>query len=401
MLPERLAVLPRLALADLRHEWGMALCYVAALAAILTPLLVLDGLRAGVIQGLTDELRSNPSKLRIHLPGTLQLYPDTVAAIGALDGVGYIEPMSRSIAARLLLAGPRGAVETVDLLPSSAGDPLLRAGRALAPGEIAISADLAERFGVSPGDRLTGHASRTGRWPAKLTLPFQVVEVVPGDFLIGRQALVAPAIADELEAFRDSFELPEQGIAGRSLAERPVRYENLRIYAADLDSVEPLAGLLRSSFGLQVRAAEDEVRRIRALDRNLGAVFSLIGLVAGAGFVTALAASLWGNVERKRRALGILRLMGAARLGLVAFPLTHGLAIAAMGFALAAAAAALVAALINARFAEQSGSGPVCALLPGHLAIALVVTLLAATGAALAGGLKASRLEPTEGMRES
>jgi ABC-type lipoprotein release transport system permease subunit len=38
---------------------------------------------------------------------------------------------------------------------------------------------------------------------------------------------------------------------------------------------------------------------------------------------------------------------------------------------------------------------------PWHLALALVITLLAATGAALAGGLKASRLEPTEGMRES
>jgi putative ABC transport system permease protein len=403
VLPERLAVLPRLALADLRHEWGMALCYVAALAAILTPLLVLDGLRAGVIQGLTDELRSNPSKLRIHLPGTLQLNPETVAAIGALDGVGYIEPMSRSIAARLLLAGPSGAVETVDLLPSSAGDPLLRVtGAPLEPGQIAVSADLAERFGVGPGDRLTGHASRTGRWPAKLALPLEVVEVVPGDFLIGRQALVAPAVADQLEAFRDSFELPDLGIAGRSLAERPVRYENLRIYADDLDSVEPLAGLLRSSFGLQVRAAEDEVRRIRALDQNLGAVFSLIGLVAGAGFVTALAASLWGNVERKRRALGILRLMGAARLGLVAFPLTHGLAIAALGFALAAAAAALVAGMINARFADpQSGLGAVCTLVPWHLALALGVTLLAAAGAALAGGFKASRLEPTEGMREN
>ncbi len=401
MLPERFAVLPRLALADLRHEWGMALCYVAALASILTPLLVLDGLRAGVIQGLTDELTSNPSKLRIHLPGTLALNPETIAAIGALDGVGYIEPMSRSIAARLLLAGPGGAVDTIDLLPSSAGDPLLQRADALAPGEIALSTDLAERFGVGPGDRLTGHASRTGQWPARLALPFEVVEVVPGDFLIGRQALVAPAVADALEAFRDSFELPDHGIAGRSLAERPVRYENLRIYAGDLDSVEPLALLLRSSFGLQVRAAEDEVRRIQALDRNLGAVFSLIGLVAGAGFITALAASLWGNVERKRRALGILRLMGATRLGLVAFPLTHGLAIAALGFALAAGAAALVAGMINARFADQSGLGSVCTLVPWHLALALGVTLVAAAAAALAGGFKASRLEPTEGMRES
>jgi putative ABC transport system permease protein len=402
VLPERLVVLPRLALADLRHEWGMALCYVAALAAILTPLLVLDGLRAGVIRGLTEELRSNPSKLRISLPGTLQLTPEVVATIGALDGIGYLEPMSRSIAARLLIEGAGGAVETVDLVPSSPGDPLLRDGAAsLEQGKIALSADLAERFKVSIGDHLIGHAQRTGKWAARLDIPFQVAAILPTDFLVGRQALVAPPVADQLEAFRDEYELPAHGIAGRSLAERPVRYENLRIYAADLDAVEPLAAALRSTFGLQVRAAEDEVRRIRALDQNLGAVFSLIGLVAGAGFVTALAASLWGNVERKRRALGILRLMGAARLGLVAFPLTHGLAIAALGFALAAATAALVAGMINARFADQASLGAVCTLVPWHLALALVITLLAAAGAALAGGFKASRLEPTEGMRES
>lgn len=403
MLPERLVIMPRLALADLRHEWGMALCYVAALAAILMPLLVLDGLRAGVIQGLTDDLRRNPSKLRIHLPGTLQLTPEVVARIAALDGVGYLEPMSRSIAARLLVEGPGGAVETVDLLPSSAGDPLLSPEAApLEPDQIALSADLADRFGVRAGDRVIGRARRTGEWPARLDLELEIVAVLPGDFLIGRQALVRPEVADQLEAFRDEYELPDHGIAGRSLAQRPVRYESLRIYAADLDAVEPLAAALRSGFGLQVRAAEDEVRRIRALDRNLGAVFSLIGLVAGAGFVTALAASLWGNVERKRRALGILRLMGAARHGLIAFPLTHGLAIAAAGFALAAAAAAVVAGVINARFADaERGLGAVCTLVPGHLALALIVTLLAAAGAALAGGLKASRLEPTEGMRES
>jgi putative ABC transport system permease protein len=58
--------------------------------------------------------------------------------------------------------------------------------------------------------------------------------------------------------------------------------------------------------------------------------------------------------------------------------------------------------MINARFADaQSGLGAVCTLVPSHLALALGVTLLAAAVAALAGGFKASRLEPTEGMRES
>ena len=333
MLPERFAVLPRLALADLRHEWGMALCYVAALAAILTPLLVLDGLRAGVIQGLTDELRSNPSKLRIHLPGTLQLTPETVATIGALDGIGYIEPMSRSIAARLLLAGPGGAVDTVDLLPSSAGDPLLRAG-----GRARSRSDRAQhrsRRAVRgphgrPADRPCAAAPANGR-PARPAVR-------------GRRGRAGRFFARPPGAGSTRGRRSARGVSRlvRAAGPRHRRQEPCRAAGA-LREPADLCGrpgfgraarpALRSSFGLQVRAAEDEVRRIRALDRNLGAVFSLIGAGrAAAGFVTALGREPVGQCRAQAaRARHPAPDGRPTRLALVAFPLTHGLAIAALG----------------------------------------------------------------------
>jgi len=42
----------------------------------------------------------------------------------------------------------------------------------------------------------------------------------------------------------------------------------------------------------------------------------------------------------------------------------------------------------------------VCVLLPQHFAIALALTLGSAVAAAMLGGLRASRTEPSEGLRD-
>lgn len=49
-----------LALLDLRAEHWLAACTVLSLAAVLAPLLILAGLRAGVVEGLRDLLLQDP-----------------------------------------------------------------------------------------------------------------------------------------------------------------------------------------------------------------------------------------------------------------------------------------------------------------------------------------------------
>ncbi len=398
---ERLRLVPRLALADLRREWAMALCYVVALGAILVPVLVIDGLRVGVVQGLMRTLAQDPGKLRIALPGTFALNDADVAELRALDGVGFLVPVHRAIATRALLRTAAGRVDTVDVLPSTAGDPLLGAGLPpLAADGMVVSADLAERLGIEVGDDVWLHARRTGEHEAKLDLTLEVAAILPADLLFGRQILAVPEVADTLEAFRDGYALPALGIAGRPLAERQPLFENVRLYAADIGSVEALAGTLRARYGYRVVAAEDEVRRARDLSHDLAAVFVLIGAVGLGGFTLALGSSLWANVERKRQILGVLRLLGASRTELVAFPLTHALVIAALGLALAVVTALGVGLAINARFAEADRPFDVFVMAPAHLAATAGITLVATLAAAAMGGIKASRLEPTEGMRE-
>ena len=56
----RMRLVGRLALDDYRHEWVLSGCSVLALAAVLIPLLVLFGLRYGIITNLLDPLFENP-----------------------------------------------------------------------------------------------------------------------------------------------------------------------------------------------------------------------------------------------------------------------------------------------------------------------------------------------------
>src|SRR5690606_19672705 len=52
----RMRLVGQLALDDYRHEWVLSGCSVLALAAVLIPLLVLFGLRYGIITNLLDPL---------------------------------------------------------------------------------------------------------------------------------------------------------------------------------------------------------------------------------------------------------------------------------------------------------------------------------------------------------
>ena len=159
------------------------------------------------------------------------------------------------------------------------------------------------------------------------------------------------------------------------------------------------ARLQAPPFRLDVRAEVDRIEAVQALDRNLRAVFSWLVLIGGSGYLAALGTNVWANVARKREALSIVRLLGGSSATLVALPVVQALCIALLGFALAVLGYSLVALTINARFAAVAAGGPVCTLEPLHLAVAALATHAGAALAALAGGLRAARLEPGEGIR--
>jgi putative ABC transport system permease protein len=74
---------------------------------------------------------------------------------------------------------------------------------------------------------------------------------------------------------------------------------------------------------------------------------------------------------------------------------------AVLGWVLAVCLSFATAVVINRMMAEQVDPGQqVCRLLPSHYAIALALTCGAAIIAAGLAGLRAARVEPSEGLRE-
>jgi len=154
-------------------------------------------------------------------------------------------------------------------------------------------------------------------------------------------------------------------------------------------------------LGMEVRTRAAEIEQVRAIDRVLSFLFTVIAGIGAGGFILSLAASLWANVDRKQKDLALLRLVGFTTAPLVAFPAAQAVMIALCGAVVSAACYAAVAAALNAVLSENLARGElVCRLpLPAALA-ALLLTLVLAVLASALGGFRASRIEPSQCLRE-
>jgi putative ABC transport system permease protein len=288
------------------------------------------------------------------------------------------------------------------MIPTGASDPLL--GDAPAPrglDEVVLSATAAQRLGAGVGDQLVARIDRRrGGQAQAVTWRLTLVGITAPEALPDDAALVTLPLLEATEDYRDGVAVPALGWPGEAAPQTPRRYARFRLYARHIDDVEGLAKALRQQ-GIEVRTRATEIVTMQALDRNLTRVFWLVALLGSSGFLASLAANLLANVERKRRELSVVRLLGFPTLSLVLFPVVQSLLVAVLG-ALAALAAYLpVAVALNLWFAESLEPGErICRLLPAHVALALVLTALGAVAAAAWAGTRVARIEPAEGLRD-
>lgn len=389
----------RLALADFRHDWRVSACLVLALAAVLVPLLVLFGLKSGIVTTMRERLLADPRNLEIIIAGSYSLKPDWFADIAALPETGFVIPRTRSLAATLDVMAEGGrAVGAIELVPTGPDDPLLRD---LAPparmDDVLVSRSVAQKLGLTEGDRITGLLARTREGEREvMRLPLTIRAILP-EAAFGRDgAFVLLELLVLAEDFRDgkavSFDAPPQDIAARDFA-------SARLFARDLDSVAPLADRLRRD-GIEIRTRADDIETVKAIDRVLSFIFTVIAAIAVGGYLLSLASNLWANVERKRRELALMRLVGFSTRAVIAFPAIQALLIALLGAALSSAVAWGVAQIFNASLASNLAGGEfVCRLLPQDLAIAAAATALLALLASSIGGYRAARIDPAESLR--
>ncbi|MCF8002679.1 MAG: lipoprotein ABC transporter permease, partial [Chromatiaceae bacterium] len=118
----------RLAYRDFVHERRISLCFVLALMAVLAPLLVLFGLKFGLVDTLAQRLIESPANREILAVGSRNFDEAWFETIRARPDVGFLIPNTRRIAASLSkLLNPESGqdLRALQMIPTGAGDPLL------------------------------------------------------------------------------------------------------------------------------------------------------------------------------------------------------------------------------------------------------------------------------------
>jgi putative ABC transport system permease protein len=153
--------------------------------------------------------------------------------------------------------------------------------------------------------------------------------------------------------------------------------------------------------GIEVDTRSAEIESIVALDRNLSLIFLVVAGIALAGYTLSLGASLWANVERKRREISVIRLIGVPRGAARAFPVIQALLIAAAGLVGAIVVYAAAAIALNTLYSGEYVEGAeICRLTGMHLAIAAAGSLAIGIVASALAATSVVRIEPSEGLRD-
>ena len=430
-----------LALADYRHEKLLSFCAIFGLAAVLAPLLILYGVKFGVLNTLTERLLSDPNTLEITPVVSGQYIKEDLNKLARLPGVAFVLPRTRSIAATMTLAAEGKTPLVVSLEPTAAGDPLLEryklpsvtmvaqqgaeAADSSGPARQnsllrkrpsaqdatlreagAILSDMAARkLGVQAGDIVLGIVERAyGGVISSAYVRLRVHGVLPLAAQQKETAYVPLELVESCEDFRDGRAVPELGAgngwSGEPRPDVPREYASFRLYAGDLASVSALHETLARQ-GTDTYTHAEEIEQITTLERGLTLIFSLICLAAMAGFFFSTTSSVLAGIRRKQRTLGLLQLTGFTRQSLLLFPLTQVVLTALLGTSIAAAAYLVAAHFLNQAFAGSlQGLEQVCRLLPEHFAWAYAISTGISLAAALAPAWQSSKIEPSEVIRD-
>lgn len=394
----------RLAFRDYSHEWRISGCFILGLASVLAPLLVLFGLKFGLVTSLLTGLAEDPHKRELRPLGSGHYDAAWFQDLRRRPEVAFVSPRTRTLAATLdLTSKATPVILPAELIPSGPGDPLLQ-DVALQPRgyrEIVLSRLAAERLEVEAGALIEASLARQyqGRYE-RVRLDLKVAGVA------SPRAFARPAVFASLEllmaaeAFRDGRAVDALGWSGAAALPEDRVFPSYRLYARSIYDVATLAAVVTGS-GQRVKTSAAEIETVTYIDRNLALLFWIIAAAGMVGSSLSLGASLWANTDRKRRELSVLRLLGFRSRGIMLYPSFHALYTALLGWLAAVFVYLVLEQVINRLLAANLAAGQsICYLMPGHFLGALLLTLIASLAGAVLGGVRAARLEPSECLRE-
>lgn len=393
------------------HERTTMICTLLGLAAILTPLLVLFGLKFGVVSGMRDRLERDP-RIRVLQPIGQGSYDEQwFATLRALPGAAFVLPTTRFLAATISLQNPSHSERdpiNAELVPTAPHDPLLSEADAEALAaqpvsaemKIAISRPAADRLHISQGNVVDGRIGRMlDDQPQALPFKLTVSAILPAISSDRMLALVPLPLLVVAEDYREGFGVPALGVEGEERPQTGRSFASFRLFADTIDNVAPLRDWL-AERGVQTVTRGGEIETVQRLDSDLGHLFLVLAALGAAGFLMSLTLGLWASIARQRRSLSLLRLIGYPAGAIALFPVVQGLWAALLSLLLACAATFASQPVIERMMAASlPQGGAIFRLYPEHIAVAAAATMACTVLAAAYGGLRAARIAPAEGLR--
>ncbi len=239
---------------------------------------------------------------------------------------------------------------------------------------------------------LPGHEERSVRFSAILSPHPAVPEgtVLAPQALLGQLSLLEErSLSDgKADGGRPAFLLGRRG------------YSSFRMYAANMESVAPLAKSLESE-GMRVGTKAERIEEIKRLDTGLSLLFWIIAATSSVGGASCLLSSIYADVERKRKNFAVLRLLGMHGPCLGLFPLVSSLALTLCGILAGLGIFHLMAAVIDTVFREHLQTGEhFCTLTLADQGIALLMAAALAAAAGCAAAVRLMSIDPAESLRD-
>lgn len=398
------SLLLRLAVFDLWHDRKVSFCIAASLVAVIAPLLLLFGLKHGVVNQLQAELLSDPRNLEIKMLASGNYSADWIEQLQQRPGVGFAIGQTRSLNTQAdLIVDNRNFVENAEIVPTAANDPLLNTAMSdLQAGQTILSHSAAQRLNAKAGDRVRMRALRKlDQVNERGELELEVVAVLDAARFSRPAAFVNLPLLVALEQFRDGVKLPEFGLTtGIERHQQPLTFSKVRLYAHSVDDVAPLSDWLAQQR-IESSSRLAEIDSVKAINRVLTLIFAVIAITALVGCVASLVGAFLANIDRKRKDLAVLRLLGFTHIAVAMYVIIQALVITVLAYIVGLGLYAIASELFNQLLVgNQSTSNFSCEISFMHAVYALVFALLIAVIVSCIGALRAIGIEPAESLRE-
>jgi putative ABC transport system permease protein len=403
LFSNRIGLLGRLALQDLWHDRVISFCIISSLTAVIAPLLLMFGLRFGIVSQLQDDLAKDPRNLEIRMLNSGSYDQAWIDQLRQRPDVGFVMGQPRSLnTVADLQTDARRFIENAEIIPTGKGDPLLGTLEIQGQNTVVLTQEAARKLGVKAGETVTLRVSRQieerREW-GRITL--NVGGILPATYFNRAAIFTQPELLMMLEHFRDGYATPELGVnRGTQLDNRPPRYARARLYAKDIDRVASLERELRAQRIETVSRLAD-IENVKSINHVLGVIFNTIAATALIGCITSLIGSFIANVDRKRKHIAVLRLLGFTGPAVGLYVLFQGALLSLLAYVGGYSIYLIASQVFNRSLAgSQMTDQMLCKITPFHSLIALALTVIVALLVAAIGARRAINIEPAQSLRE-